>query len=96
MTSGINSTRRRFSLGDFILEPNDVLTDEMRKQLPAGREHQLKDHGWLEERNDTPETVLRRIDALEARVARLEAQSTREPPRRGRPRKRALWISRHR
>lgn len=76
--------RRQFSCGPYVLEPGDILTDEMAKVLPGGRVAQLKIHGWLEERVENAE-LLRLVQDLEARVARLEAQPDREPPRRGRP-----------
>ena len=75
--------RRQFTCGPYILEPGDVLTDEMRDLLPPGRVPQLLAHGWLDERVDHNE-VLRMVQDLEARVSRLEAHQP-EPPRRGRP-----------
>ncbi len=75
--------RKKFSLGPHVLEPGDIVTDEMQHLLPGGRVVQLKTHGWLEERVENEE-LLRMVQDLEARVARLEAHQP-EPPRRGRP-----------
>ncbi len=76
--------RKQFSLGPFIVKDGDVITDEMKAHLPAGRVPQLVAHGWCEEVAEQLE-LLRMVQDLEARVARLEALSDREPPRRGRP-----------
>lgn len=76
--------RKKFSYGPHVLEPGDIMTDDIVLAGPADRIPQLKEHGWLFERVENEE-ILRLVQSLEARVARLEAQPDREPPRRGRP-----------
>jgi hypothetical protein len=85
--------RRRFNIGGFELNPGDVVSDEVAALLPSGRMKQLVDQGWLSLRPvagmvglDRLEVLLAeqtaRVDALEERIAALEAR--RGP---GRPRK---------
>ena len=87
--------RRPFALGGFELNPGDVVPDEVAALLPPGRIKLLKEQGWLSERPVVDVAVhvdstvidllaeqVARVDALEERIAALEAR--RGP---GRPRK---------
>lgn len=85
--------RRPMTIGAVALKPGDVVTDEVESLLPPGRVKTLMDQGWISERPvsgmaglDRLEALLdeqvARADALEERIAALEAR--RGP---GRPRK---------
>lgn len=80
--------RKPITIGAVRLERGDVVSDAVEALLPPGRMKVLKDQGWLSERPVVSDPMvelseaLARIEALEAKVAQLEAR--RGP---GRPRK---------
>lgn len=80
--------RKPLTIGQFALKPGDVMSDTVEALLPPGRVKVLMDQGWLAERPVVSDPMvdlsdaLARIEALEAKVAVLEAR--RGP---GRPRK---------
>ena len=80
--------RKPITIGSVRLGRGDVVSDTVEALLPPGRMKVLKDQGWLAERPVVSDPMtdlseaLGRIEALEAKVAQLEAR--RGP---GRPRK---------
>lgn len=80
--------RKPIAIGPYALQPGDVVPDAVGSLLPPGRLQTLVDAGWLAERPVVADPMvelteaLRRIAALESKVAALEAR--RGP---GRPRK---------